>query len=165
MGKLLKRSFLPLAVLLWGTLPINAAEVGSNVKPLSFGKDQTIVDVEKVVWSPLDVDGLPKGAEIALLRGDLAKGEAEALLRFPPGYKVPNHSHTSEELYMWVSGAFTLIAHDGTRTAFPGPAYISFPGNAPPHGLECGGAAPCVLYLKLSRPFDIQYFPEPPPKR
>ncbi|MGB4864611.1 MAG: hypothetical protein WBP38_01790 [Hyphomicrobium sp.] len=161
----MKRALVSLAALLFATLPASAVEVGSNVEPLSFGKDQTIVDITKVVWGPLNVEGLPKGGEIAVLRGDLAKGEAEALLRFPPGYVVPNHSHTSDELYIWISGAFTLIAHDGTRTAFAGPAYISFPGNAPPHGLECGKAAPCVLFLKYSRPFDIQYFPEPPPKR
>lgn len=161
----MQRSLQSLAALLLFASPIGAAEVGSNVTPLSFGKDQTIVDVDKVVWSPLDVDGLPKGGDIAVLRGDLSKGEAEALLRFPPGYKVPNHSHTSDELYMWIRGAFTLVAHDGTRTAFGGPAYISFPGNAPPHGLECGASEACVLYLKLSRPFDIQYFPEPPPKK
>lgn len=161
----MRKSFLSLIALMVSTLPLNAAELGSNVKPLAFGADQTIVDVGKVVWNPLEVEGLPKGGEIAVLRGDLSKGEAEALLRFPPGYKVPNHSHTSDELYMWISGAFTLVAHDGTRTAFGGPAYISFPGNAPPHGLECGTAEACVLYLKLSRPFDIQYFPEPPPKR
>lgn len=143
----------------------SAAEVGSNVTPLSFGKDQTIVDIGKAVWGPLKVEGLPEGGEIAVLRGDLSKGDAEVLLRFPQGYVVPNHSHTSDEVYLWLSGAFTLIAHDGTRTAFNGPAYISFPGNAPPHGLECGASAPCVLYLKYSRPFDIQYFPEPPPKR
>lgn len=154
-----------LGALLAATMPAGAAEIGSNANPLSFGKDQTIIDVTKVVWSPLDVEGLPKGGEIALLRGDLSKGESEALLRFPPGYIVPNHSHTSDELYVWLSGEFTLVAHDGTRTRFTGPTYISFPGNAPPHGLECGSNEPCVLYLRLSRPFDIQYFPEPPPKR
>lgn len=159
------RYALTFAALLFAAQSATAAQLGSNANPLSFGKDQTIVDVEKVVWSPLQVDGLPNGAEIAVLRGDLAKGDAEALLRFPPGYKVPNHSHTSDELYMWISGAFTLVAHDGTRTEFSGPTYISFPGNAPPHGLECGSAAPCLLYVKLSRPFDIQYFPEPPAKR
>jgi len=156
---------LALGALLVAVQPAAAAEIGSNTNPLSFGKDQTIVDIGKVVWGPLEVEGLPKGAEIAVLRGDLSKGDAEALLRFPAGYKVPNHSHTSDELYVWLSGAFTLIAHEGTRTPFAGPAYISFPGNAPPHGLECGESAPCVLYLKLSRPFDIQYFPEPPPKK
>lgn len=140
---------------------VRAHEAGSNLNPLAFGADQTIVDVDNVVWAPLAVDGLPEGGEIAVLRGDLAKGEAEILLRLPMGYKVPNHTHTSDELYVWLAGAFALIAHDGSRTPFRGPAYISFPGNAPPHGLECGGAEPCVLYLRYSRPFDIRYAPEP----
>ncbi len=138
-----------------------AHELGSNVNPLSFGADQTIIDIAKVVWGPLEVEGLPPGADSAVLRGDLEKGEAEILLRLPAGYKVRNHSHTSDELYLWLSGAFTLISPDGTRSSFDGPVYISFPGNAPPHGLECGPDAPCVLYLKYSRPFDILYFPEP----
>lgn len=141
------------------------AGTGSNVQPLSFGKDQTIVDVTKAVWGPLNVEGLPKGAQIAILRGDLAKADAEILLRFPPGYIVPNHSHTSDEVYVWLSGSFTLIAYDGTRTKFAGPAFMSFPGSAPPHGLECSGSEACVLYVRYSRPFDIKYFPEPPPKR
>lgn len=134
-----------------------ADEPGSNVNPLAFGVDQTIVDVGKVVWAPLELEGLPKGVEIATLRGDLGKGEAEILLRLPAGYQVPSHTHTSDELYVWLAGAFTLIAHDGTRTDFEGPAYLSFPGNAPQHGLECGPQAPCVTYLKYSRPFDIHY--------
>ena len=149
-----------LATLGFAPSAAQAHELGSNLKPLAFGADQTIVDVSKVMWGPLEVDGLPQGAEIALLRGDLSKDGAEALLRIPPGYKVPNHTHTSDELYMWLSGAFTLIAHDGKRTEFSGPAYISFPGNAPPHALICGKSEPCVFYLKYSRPFDIKYAPE-----
>lgn len=143
-----------------GVMTVNAHDLGSNLKPLAFGDDQTIVDVKKLVWEPLKVEGLPKGAEIALLRGDFGKDGVEAILRIPPGYKVPNHTHTSDELYMWISGAFTLIAHDGTRTDFDGPAYISFPGNAPPHALECGKSDPCIFYLRYSRPFDIKYAPE-----
>ncbi len=133
-----------------------AHELGSNLKPLSFGTDQTTIDVDKVVWEPLELEGV----EIAVLRGDLAKGGAEVLLRMPPGYAVPNHTHTSDELYVWIKGAFTLVAHDGTRTHFDGQAYLSFPGNAPPHALECGQQEPCVFYLKYSRPFDIRYVPD-----
>ncbi|MBA2408503.1 MAG: DUF4437 domain-containing protein [Gammaproteobacteria bacterium] len=136
-----------------------AHELGSNKKPLSFGDDQTIVDLTKIVWEPLEVEGLAPGAEIAVLRGDLGTGVSESLLRLPPGYYVRSHSHTSDEVYVWTKGAFTLIAHDGTQTAFDGPAYISFPGNAPPHGLKCGAKESCVLYLRYSRPFDIKYFP------
>lgn len=151
---------LSVAAVLLGVSQTNAHEVGSNMKPLAFGDDQTIIDVNKLVWAPLEVKGLPKGIEYALLRGDFGKDGSEAILRTPPGYYVPNHTHTSDELYMWISGAFTLIAHDGKRTEFAGPAYISFPGNAPPHALKCGDASPCIFYLKFSRPFDIKYSPE-----
>lgn len=134
-----------------------ADQLGSNLKPLAFGDDQTIVDVDKIVWSPLEFDGLPPGAEIAVIRGDLDKAHSESILRIPPGYPVPNHTHTSDELYVWMSGSFTLTSHDGKETEFRGPAYISFPGNAPPHALKCGDKEPCVFYLRYSRPFDIKY--------
>ncbi len=130
---------------------------GSNIKPLAFGDDQTIVDLDKLVWKPLDVEGLAPGAQIAVVRGDLDKDHSESFLKLPAGYVVRSHSHTSDELYVWMSGEFTLIAHDGTKTEFRGPAYISFPGNAPPHGLVCGKKEPCLLYLRYSRPFDIKY--------
>ncbi len=132
-------------------------KLGSNTRPLSFGDDQTIVDLTKVVWEPLNVDGLPLGAEIAVLRGKLETGISESLLRLPKGYIVPNHSHTSDELYVWIQGAFSLIAHDQTETKFDGPAYISFPGNTPSHSLKCSSNKECILYLRYTRPFDIKY--------
>lgn len=138
---------------------INNYKSGSNIRPFSFGDDQTIIDLQKVIWKPLKVAGLPTGAEIAVLRGNLKTGNSESLLRLSPGYKMPIHSHTSDELYVWLEGAFTLIAHDGTEIKFDRYAFISFPGNAPPHGLKCGLKKACVLYLRLSRPFDIKYFP------
>lgn len=153
-----------LVVVLAGTTHNTFAHgVGSNTRPLSFGADQTIVDIGKIAWAPLDVEGLDPGAEIAILRGDLSKAGSEFLLRLPPGYVVPSHNHTSDEVYVWISGAFTLIAHDSTRAEFDGPAYISFPGNAPPHGLVCGASEACVLYLRYSRPFDIKYPRKPEP--
>ncbi|MCG8380421.1 MAG: DUF4437 domain-containing protein [Proteobacteria bacterium] len=130
---------------------------GSNIKPMAFGDDQTIIDLEKLVWSPLEVEGLDPGAEIAVLRGDLGKDHSESILRLPPGYVVRQHTHTSDELYVWISGAFTLISEKGIETEFNGPAYISFPGNAPKHALKCGEKESCLFYLRYSRPFDIKY--------
>src|ERR1700709_1284225 len=103
----------------------------------SFGEDQTIADIGKMEWAPLDLKGLPKGIEIAVLRGDLAKGGGEILLRTPPKYVVPQHSHTSDEVYVWLKGAFTYVAADGSKQKMTAPAYISLPGNSP-HALECG---------------------------
>jgi hypothetical protein len=54
-------------------------------------------------------------------------------------------------------GAFTPIAHDRTKTAVDGPAYISFPGNAPPHALKCGAEGLCIVYLRYAWLFDIKY--------
>src|ERR1700747_1485032 len=82
----------------------------------SFCPDQTIADIGKMEWAPLKLDGFAPGIEIASLRGDLAKGGAEILLRTPPKYVVPNHSHTSDEVYVWLKGAFTYVAADGPRT-------------------------------------------------
>lgn len=161
--KLIKRTSLVTLSMLYGAVSYNVAlahELGSNKKPLAFGNDQTTIDITKVVWEPLVVEGLAPGAEIAVLRGDLGTGVSESLLRLPPNYVVPNHNHSSDELYVWMKGAFTLIAYDGTETEFAGPAYISFPGNNPPHGLKCGPKESCVLFLRYERPFDINYFPE-----
>jgi quercetin dioxygenase-like cupin family protein len=119
----------------------------------SYGPDQTIADISKMEWAPLKLDGLPPGIEIAVLRGDLTKGGGEILLRTPPKYVVPNHSHTSDEMYVWLKGAFTYVAADGTRQKIEAPAYISLPGQSP-HALECGDE-PCVFYLRYGRPFDL----------
>ena len=110
-------------------------------------------------WKPLQLEGLPAGSEIAALRGDLAKGGGEILLRVPANYTVPNHSHTSDELYVWLKGAFTYVAGDGKQVDIDGPAYISLPGNTP-HALKCHDE-PCLFYVRYSRPFDLHVHPMP----
>jgi hypothetical protein len=71
---------------------------GSNKQPLAFGPDQTIIDLDKLVWDPLQAEGVPPGPEIAVLRGDGKAGGLEAVVRLPANYTFPNHSHTSDEL-------------------------------------------------------------------
>jgi quercetin dioxygenase-like cupin family protein len=133
--------------------PGAAQQVPTPKGVYSFGADQTIADIGKLEWAPLQLQGLPPGIEIATLRGDLGKGGAEILLRTPPKYVVPNHSHTSDEVYVWLKGAFTYVAADGSRQRMDAPAYISLPGQSP-HALECGDD-PCVFYLRYGRPFDL----------
>ena len=86
--------------ILSATLNIHLAfahEFGSNKNPITYGKDQTIVDLSKVVWEPLNAND-PKGPEIALLRGDFEKGGSESFLRLPPKYNVKNNNNTSDEV-------------------------------------------------------------------
>ncbi len=132
-------------------------ELGSNHKPIAFGADQTIVDFEKIAWESLDVEGLDPGAQIAVIRGDLDRGGSEVVIKIPHGYQVPMHSHTSDETYVWLKGAYTLTSENGEEHKFAGPSYIGFPGNAPKHGLTCEAEEGCLLYVRYSRPFDMVY--------
>ena len=140
--------------------PVVAADmVGSNKQPFSFGPNQTIIDLKKVVWEPFKGEGVPPGVQVALLRGDLAAGGAELLVRLPAHYTFPNHSHTSDELYVWIQGDFTYIAADGTATALSGTTYISLPSGVP-HALKCG-KTPCIFYVRYPGPFDYKIHPMP----
>jgi quercetin dioxygenase-like cupin family protein len=140
-----------------------AAKAGSNKQPLSFGTGQTIIDLQKVVWEPLKGEGIPPGVQIAMLRGDLAAGGGELLVRLPANFTFPNHSHTSDELYVWIQGNFTYIAEDGTATPLSRHAYISLPGNVP-HALKCG-KTPCMFYVRYSGSFDYKIHPMPARKK
>jgi quercetin dioxygenase-like cupin family protein len=140
---------------LHGLAPINAKAADATMPQgfSAFGADQTIVDIDKVVWQPLKLEGLPPGIQIVPLRGELSKGGGEILLRVPANYIVPNHSHTSDELYVWLRGAFTYIAADGRQAEIEGPAYISLPGNTP-HALKCRSES-CIFYVRYVQPFDL----------
>jgi hypothetical protein len=138
-------------------------KVVSNKQPLSFGKEQTIIDLNKVVWEPLTGEGIPPGPEIATLRGSLAAGGGEVVVRLPANYTFPNHSHISDELIVWIKGNFTYIAEDGTATDLSGQTFISLPGGVP-HSVKCG-KEPCVFYLRYSRPFDYHIHPAPMSKK
>lgn len=132
-------------------------ELGSNAKPIAFGADQTVIDFEKIAWKPLDVEGLHPGAQIAVIRGDLDTAGSEVVIKTPGGYNVAMHSHTSDETYVWLKGAYTLISEKGEQHRFAGPSYITFPGNAPKHAMTCDAKDYCLFYIRYSRPFDVLY--------
>ena len=131
---------------------------GSNKQPLAFGPDQTIVDLNRLVWEPFKADGVPPGPELAVLRAD-GKGALDAMVRLPANYTFPNHSHTSDEMYVWIKGSFIYVAADGSAAPLSGQAFISLPGGVP-HALACG-ADPCVFYVRYSRALDLHLHPMP----
>ncbi len=137
-----------------------AQEYATNTSPLAFGPGQTIIDLNKVEWAPLNLEGFAPGLEMALLRGDLAHG-SELIMRVPAGYIIPSHNHTSAETYLWLQGEFRYInGKDGQTAAMSGQGFISLPGNASPHAIECGDS-PCLFYLRYPRAFDHTVYPMP----
>jgi len=104
------RRYVAGALLLFGlSAPVaNAQDYATSANPLAFGPSQTIIDLNKVEWAPLELEGFGPGLEMVVLHGDLAHG-SELILRTPAGYLIPNHNHTSAETYVWLKGDFTYI--------------------------------------------------------
>ena|ERR1043165_6789698 len=96
---------------------------------------------------------------MAILRGELKTGPVEMVVRLPANYTLPMHSHTSDEIYLWLKGDFTYVAEDGTAVDLSGQTFISLPG-AVPHALLCK-AQPCLFYLRYSRAFTMKIYPMP----
>ena len=104
-----------------------AAEAGSAAK---------IVAPESISFTP--AQGLPAGAEIAVLYGDPSKeGPFAVRFKFPAGYEVPTHSHPTAEFITVLSGkgrmTFGEKADVATAEPLPVGAFMSLPAGALHH--------------------------------
>ncbi len=119
--------------------------------------ESIITDLSTVTWSPYP--GVPKGAELAVLRGDPATEPSESVARLPAGYLFPHHYHTSRELLIFIEGDFTYITDDGTMQTLNTNAYLNLPSGTK-HSVRCG-AEPCLLYAQYDGPYDLILSPPP----
>ena len=119
--------------------------------------NSAIADLSTVTWKPLE--GVPKGAEVAVLSGNPATGASEVMIRLPAGYLFPHHSHTSREVLFWSEGKFTYIADDGTKQTLEPDSYLNLPSGTK-HSVLCG-QEPCLVYARYDKPFDLLLSPAP----
>jgi quercetin dioxygenase-like cupin family protein len=115
-----------------------------------------IVQAEALKWAP--EQGLPAGAQVAVLYGDPSKPGAFAVrFKFPAGYEVPTHSHPTDEFITVISGkgrmAFGENAGVATAEPLPAGAFMSLPAGAW-HRLWIDAEA--VLELHSTGPFDVK---------
>jgi quercetin dioxygenase-like cupin family protein len=70
-------------------------------------KKPIIISQSDLKWKPLP--GMPKGAQIAMLQGDLKQPERYSfLLKLPDGYIIPSHWHSNDEETTVISGTLNL---------------------------------------------------------
>jgi len=70
-------------------------------------KKPVIIPQSDLKWVPLP--GMPKGAQIAMLQGDLKKAERYTfLLKLSDGYVIPSHWHSNDEETTVISGTLNL---------------------------------------------------------
>ena len=103
-------------------------------------------------WEPC-LPFVPKGCEVAVLRGDPNRGSSQVLYRMPANFAVPNHWHTSAERTVLVSGKLRLT-YDGSAPEIlePGDS-VESPGKLP-HAAFCFKGTPCVVLVEYPLPFD-----------
>ena len=103
-------------------------------------------------WAPCP-DLFPQGCELAILHGDPAKPNADALLRVPAGYAIPLHTHSSAERMMLVSGRLEVQYQGSPASMLVPGTYAYGPANLP-HRATCLAAEACVLFIAFERPVD-----------
>ncbi|MFA5941356.1 MAG: cupin domain-containing protein [Sinimarinibacterium sp.] len=127
--------------------------------PLAVGGDatsepalaRTIADAQ-LQWGPCPAF-IPKGCEIAVLHGDPAKPNVDVFFKVPGGFTIPNHSHTSAERMVLVSGELDVTYEGQSTTRLRTGSYAYGPAGKP-HQAVCARGAPCVLFIAFESPLD-----------
>jgi len=104
----------------------------SGAKAQERSADYDRVTTEDMKWVPLP--SLPKGAQIAILHGSLAKpGLFTISVKLPPHYKLPVHSHPDERVRTIISGTYYSAIGDKVDetklTPFPPGTFSNVPQN------------------------------------
>jgi quercetin dioxygenase-like cupin family protein len=144
---LLLSSCVSVAIFAFALAPVNAAE----------GAKITLPDA--LTWAP--AQGLPPGAQIAVLYGDPSKtGPFAVRFKFPAGYEIPTHSHPTDEFLTVISGkarmAFGEKADAASAQAFPAGAFMSLAAGSWHH---LWIDADTTIELLSTGPFDIKLHP------
>lgn len=123
---------MPFLKVLFSVLVLNSPFVVSVAATENQPPDYARVTPADIQWRPLP--SMPKGAEIALLHGDLRKpGLFTVRIKLPPHYTVPVHSHPDERVRTIISGTYysaTGDKFDGSKLmAFPAGTFTHLPPN------------------------------------
>ena len=105
-----------------------------------------------LAWGPCP-PFLPKGCEIAVLRGDPGKPNVDIFFKVPANASIPRHWHTSAERMVLVSGELH-VTYEGHETAVLKPGTYAYGPAKLPHAAECKNAGPCVLFIAFESALD-----------
>jgi len=109
-------------------------------------------------WGPAP-PALPAGARVAVLSGDPAKaGPFTIRLEMPAGYKIPAHTHPTDERVTVISGTSQLGMgpkfDDASAHELGAGGFVVMPA-----GMQhfAGSKAGCVVQVESTGPFEVKY--------
>ncbi|HEU0310696.1 MAG TPA: DUF4437 domain-containing protein [Sphingomicrobium sp.] len=116
---------------------------------------------DRIAWS--SDPGAP--VELGPLWGKRADGEAGTLLRTPPGFRAPLHSHTADYWAVVVQGTWehwVPSTGEGKDIRLERGAHWT-QVKAQWHGDACVSAEPCIIFLFNKEPYETHFRPEAKP--
>jgi quercetin dioxygenase-like cupin family protein len=69
---------------------------------------------EAIDWQHGDVLTLPEGVRAKVLNENEAEGRTDLLVKFPPGYVEPSHTHEGAHASLLLQGRMRIHGHDLT---------------------------------------------------
>ena len=118
----------------------------------------TVVPGDAITWGPAP-PSLPPGAQAAVLMGNPAKeGPFVLRLKFPAGFVIPPHRHSTDELVTVISGSLAITSGEKVnRTAakpLPAGSFVHLPAGMPHYAWADGES---VVQINGTGPFDVKY--------
>ena len=111
------------------------------------------VDDPSLQWGPCP-PGLPEGCTLTVLHGDPARPNADVFLKLPAKSSIAEHTHTSAERMILVSGELRVAYKGQPEATLKAGSYAYGPARAP-HSATCTSATPCVLFIAFEQPVDL----------
>jgi quercetin dioxygenase-like cupin family protein len=111
------------------------------------------VDDPGLQWGPCP-PGLPEGCTLTVLHGDPAKPNADLFLKLPAKSTIAEHTHTSAERMILVSGELRVSYKGQPEATLKAGSYAYGPAKLP-HSANCVSATPCVLFIAFEQPVDL----------
>lgn len=109
-------------------------------------------------WGPAPAI-FPKGAQMAVLQGDPGSSELFTVrLKFPNGYKIPSHTHPTDEHVTVISGTFLVGMGDAFTTKgmmkLKAGGFVTAPANHSHYAMAQG---PVTVQVHAMGPFAMTY--------
>ncbi len=98
-------------------------------------------------------DFIPSGCNIAILNGDPASNNADAVFKFEPNTEIPEHWHNSAERMILIQGELE-VTYEGEDTNTLKAGYYAYGPAKKPHKARCNGDGPCILFVAFEKPVD-----------
>lgn len=105
---------------------------------------------------------LPPGAEYHLVYEDPKTHAVQTLVRFPKGYSLPPHSHSTDETILVLKGKLALEISGKTETLSVG-GYASLPAGTI-FSIKTAGFGGVEFLASFNGPFDMKPAPAFPAK-